>query len=192
MDQYYPAPATDITVGIMGLGQLGLDAAQKLALLGYKVNGWSRSEKHIDSVTCFSGAEAFDAFLSQTDILVNLLPLTADTRDILCRQTFEKLRREVMPHGPVVVNAARGGHQNEDDIVACLRDGTLGAASLDVFKTEPLPKESPLWDLDACYITPHIAAISSFEGGVNLVAQQVESFERDGTLKYVVDPARGY
>ncbi|MCF4097480.1 2-hydroxyacid dehydrogenase [Maritalea mediterranea] len=190
--QYYPAPATDIAVGIMGLGQLGADAAEKLVMLGYQVNGWSRSEKQIDGVQSYAGLEQFDRFLADTDILVNLLPLTDDTRDILCRQTFEKLRRDVLPHGPVMINAARGGHQDENDVVECLRDGTLGAASLDVFKTEPLPKDSPLWDLDNCYITPHIAAISSFEGGVNLVAEQLELFERGDALKYIVDPAQGY
>ncbi|WP_027833953.1 2-hydroxyacid dehydrogenase [Maritalea myrionectae] len=190
--QYYPAPATDIAVGVMGLGQLGLDAAQKLTMLGYQVNGWSRRPKEIEGVTSFSGDAGFDQFLAATDILVNLLPLTSDTRDILNRRTFEKLRRDVMPHGPVMINAARGGHQDEDDVVACLKDGTLGAASLDVFKTEPLPKDSPLWDLDNCYITPHIAAISSFEGGVELVARQIESYERDGTLQHVVDPVQGY
>lgn len=190
--QYYPAPATEIAVGVMGLGQLGIDAAQKLVGLGYQVNGWSRSQKDIDGVTSFAGNAEFDAFLQATDILVNLLPLTEETRDILCRKTFEKLRRDVLPHGPVVINAARGGHQNEDELAASLEDGTLGAASLDVFKTEPLPKDSPLWDLDNCYITPHIAAISSFKGGVKLVAEQVERFERDGSLKYVVDPAQGY
>lgn len=190
--QYYPAPATDIAVGVMGLGQLGEDAARKLVTLGYQVNGWSRRPKEIEGVTSFAGDAQFDDFLRGTDILVNLLPLTAETRDILCRKNFEKLRRNVLPHGPVVINAARGGHQDEDDLVACLNDGTLGATSLDVFKTEPLPKDSPLWDLDNCYITPHIAAISSFKGGVRLVAEQVERFERDGSLKYVVDPAQGY
>lgn len=190
--QYYPAPATDIHVGVMGLGQLGTDAVNKLALLGYQVNGWSRSKKQIENVTTYAGADEFDTFLANTDILVNLLPLTPDTQDILCRANFEKLRRSVLPHGPVIINAARGGHQNEDDVAACLQDGTLGAASLDVFKTEPLPNDSPLWDLDNCYITPHIAAISSFEGGVNLVAMQIAQFERDGHLDHVVDPAQGY
>lgn len=190
--QYYPAPANDIAVGVMGMGQLGEDAAKKLVMLGYQVNGWSRRNKDIDGVASFASTGQLDDFLSHTDILVNLLPLTSETENILCRETFEKLRRNVLPHGPVVINAARGGHQDEDDIVACLNDGTLGAASLDVFKTEPLPKDSPLWDLDNCYITPHIAAISSFEGGVNLVADQIARFERGDQLKYIVDPAQGY
>lgn len=190
--QFYPAPASHINVGVMGLGKLGKDAAQKLAMLGYQVHGWSRSEKHIQHVNNYAGAAQFDAFLASTDILVNLLPLTPNTQNILCRANFEKLRRTVLPHGPVIINAARGDHQNEADVAACLQDGTLGAASLDVFKTEPLPDDSPLWDLDNCYITPHIAAISSFEGGVNLVAKQIAQYERDGLLDHVVDPAQGY
>ena len=118
----------------------------------------------------WNGIETFasdelDAFLSRTDILVCLLPLTPETTGILNYELFTKLRRK-LEGGPVIVNAARGGHQVETDIVKALSDGTLGAASLDVFQVEPLPPDSPLWTLDNAYLTPHIAAISSIAAGV--------------------------
>ncbi len=191
-DQHYPERASTINVGIMGLGQLGADAAEKLNYLGYNVAGWARSAKNIAGIEEFTGAETFDAFLKRTDILVCLLPLTPDTTDILCMNNGKKLRRGHLPGGPCIVNAARGGHQNEDDIVAALLDGTLGAASLDVFKVEPLPSTSALWSFDNCYITPHIAAISGLDAGVRLVTEQITRFEQSGELKHVVDTKRGY
>jgi len=191
-NQYYPERASTINVGVMGLGQLGKDAAQKLTVLGYNVAGWSRNPKGILGIEEFSGSDQFDAFLARTDILVCLLPLTPETQDILCSDTFAKLRRTNLPGGPCIVNAARGGHQKEDDIAMALKDGTLGAASLDVFKVEPLPQDSPLWELDNCYITPHIAAISGLEAGIRLVTSQITRYEQSGELKHVVDVLRGY
>ncbi|MFT6659773.1 2-hydroxyacid dehydrogenase [Maritalea sp.] len=191
-DQYYPERASTINVGIMGLGQLGKDAAEKLNFLGYNVAGWSRSPKAIAGIEEFSGTAEFDLFLARTDILVCLLPLTPETHDILCMETFKKLRCGHLPGGPCIVNAARGGHQNEHDIAAALQDGTLGAASLDVFKTEPLLADSPLWALDNCYITPHIAAISGLKAGVRLVTSQITQYEASGDLKHIVDVSRGY
>ncbi|WP_127144424.1 2-hydroxyacid dehydrogenase [Pelagibacterium montanilacus] len=190
--QLYPPPATAISVGIMGMGQLGVDAARKLVMLGFKVNGWSRTEKHVDGVTRYAGDETFDAFLGATDILVNLLPLTADTRGILNYATFKKLRRGTLIGGPVVVNAARGGHQKEADIIKALEDGTLSAASLDVFETEPLPKDSPLWTLENCFVTPHIAAISSERNGARYFSQMLLDHEAGKPLRNVVDRERGY
>ena len=159
--QFYPPAAQETTVGIMGMGVLGQDAAARLVPLGFNLRSWSRTPKQIDGVEGFAGEEAFDAFLSGTDILVNLLPLTPETEGILNYETFTKLRRDRLAGGPVIINAARGGHQKEADIARALGDGTLGAASLDVFEVEPLPQGSPLWDIGNCYITPHIAAISN-------------------------------
>lgn len=190
--QLYPPPATTIAVGIMGLGVLGEDAARKLKVLGFTVNGWSRSPKSIAGVTSFAGLDAFADFLAATDILVNLLPLTEATRGILNMATFKGLRRGKLAGGPVVVNAARGDHQSEADLTTALEDGTLGAASLDVFEVEPLPKHSPLWTLDNCYITPHIAAISNDANGVRYVSQMLMAHERGAPLTNVVDRARGY
>ncbi|WP_404400024.1 2-hydroxyacid dehydrogenase [Pelagibacterium halotolerans] len=190
--QLYPPPATDIAVGIMGLGVLGEDAARKIKMLGFTVNGWSRTPKSIGGVVSFAGAESVPDFLAATDILVNLLPLTEETRGILNTKTFKGLRRGKLPGGPVVVNAARGGHQVEADIVAALEDGTLGAASLDVFEIEPLPKTSPLWTLPNCYITPHIAAVSNEANGVRYFSEMLTAHERGEPLANLVDRGRGY
>ena len=191
--QLYPAPAWDANVGIMGLGQLGLDAIRHLKVFGYRLRGWSRSPKTIEGVEVFTGPEQFEAFLSGTDILVNLLPLTAETRGILNYETFSKLRRDGLDgEGPVIVNAARGGHQKEADILRALEDGTLKAASLDVFETEPLPLDSPLWQRDDVYITPHIAAASSERTGVAYFSRVIREHEAGKPLPNVVDISRGY
>lgn len=191
-EQIKPPLARDVTVGIMGMGELGQRAAQSLGPLGFALRGWSRSRKSIDGVTSFAGPDGFDAFLGGTDILVNLLPLTPDTAGILNRTTFGKLRRGVLPGGPVVINAARGKHQREADLVDALRDGTLGAAGLDVFETEPLPADSPLWDIENCYITPHISAVSDIRSCVDYFTRIIQAHEGGGALPHVVDRARGY
>ncbi|MGN6683788.1 MAG: 2-hydroxyacid dehydrogenase [Devosia sp.] len=188
--QLYPPAAGETNVGIMGLGVLGVDAAQKLVGLGFSVLGWSRSPKQIAGVRTFAG-DALDAFLSETDILCCLLPLTPDTTGILNYGLFKTLRRK-LDGGPVIVNAARGGHQVEADIVRALTDGTLGAASLDVFESEPLSPQSPLWALDNAYLTPHIAAISNIDAGVTYFAAIIGAHEKGEALPNVVDRQRGY
>jgi glyoxylate/hydroxypyruvate reductase A len=188
--QFYPPDSANTNVGVMGLGVLGADAAQKLRELGFSVLGWSRSPKAIEGIRTFSG-DQLDAFLAETDILCCLLPLTPDTNGILNYELFKKLRRK-LEGGPVIVNAARGGHQVEADIVRALTDGTLGAASLDVFQSEPLSPDSALWALDNAYLTPHIAAISNIEAGVRYFSQIVRDHEAGRALPNVVDPRRGY
>ncbi|KFC61303.1 D-3-phosphoglycerate dehydrogenase [Devosia sp. LC5] len=191
-DQLYPPAASQTAVGIMGMGVLGQDAAKRLKPQGFALRSWSRTPKAIEGVEGFAGTEQFDAFLAGTDILVNLLPLTPETTGILNYETFSKLRRGGLEGGPVIINAARGGHQREADIVRALADGTLGAASLDVFETEPLPANSPLWGIENCYITPHIAAISSETAGVAYYARIIAEHEAGKPLINVVDRTRGY
>ena len=190
--QLYPPAAWEATVGVMGLGVLGLDAIRHLRVFGYKLRGWSRTKKEIEGVETFAGDGAFEAFLSGTDILVNLLPLTPQTQGILNYETFSKLRRGGLTDGPVVINAARGGHQREADLHRALTDGTLRAASLDVFEVEPLPKHSPLWELPNCVITPHIAAASSEVTGVAYFSKVIVDHEAGVPLPNVVDVTRGY
>jgi len=185
-------PASAISVGIMGLGTLGANAAEVLARIGFRVAGWSRNRKRIDGIECFHGQEQLDAFLERTDILVCLLPLTPDTRHILDRGLFAKLNRNSPLGAPVLINAGRGGLQNEADILACLDDGTLGAASLDVFADEPLPANSPFWTHPKVILTPHNAADTDADEISKYVARQIERFEAGGPLEHVVDPARGY
>jgi len=181
-----------ISVGIMGLGELGAHAAGVVKAIGFRVSGWSRSPKEIAGIQCFHGAAQFDAFLRQTDILVSLLPLTADTRHILNRGVFEKLNRTSPMGAPVLINAGRGGLQNETDILQCLDDGTLGGASLDVYATEPLPPDSRFWTHPKVVLTPHNAADTDADEISKYVAQQIERFEAGGELENVVDRRRGY
>jgi len=185
-------PASAISVGIMGLGALGANAAVSLRHLGFRVAGWSRSPKRIDGVECFHGTVQLDAFLQRTDILVCLLPLTSDTRHILNRGLFAKLNRNGPIGAPVLINAGRGGLQNEADILQCLDDGALGAVSLDVFADEPLPADSPFWSHPKVVLTPHNAADTDPDAISKYVADQIERFEAGGRLENVVDPARGY
>jgi glyoxylate/hydroxypyruvate reductase A len=190
--QLYPPASWHISVGIMGLGALGQDAIRHLKVSGYQLRGWSRSPKTIEGVETFAGPGQFDAFLAGTDILVNLLPLTPETTGILNYTTLSKLRRDGLDGGPVLINAARGGHQKDADIVRALQDGTLAAASLDVFEVEPLPQDSPLWGLDNCYFTPHIAAASSETTGVAYFSKAIRDHEAGLPLPNVIDRERGY
>ena len=186
-----PPKASEVRVGIMGFGVLGQDAARKLRTMGFEVAGWSRGRKPADDFQVFAGDE-LDAFLARTDILVCLLPLTPGTRGILNRGLFEKLAHDGRLGGPVVVNAGRGGLQVEADILACLDDGTLKAATLDVFETEPLPADSPLWTHPRVTVTPHNAAVSEPDATARYIVDQIRRFERGEPLPNVVDRARGY
>ena len=185
-------PASAISVGIMGLGTLGSDAADALRRLGFRVGGWSNSPKAIAGIECFHGKGELDAFLQRTDILVCLLPLTPDTRHILNRDLFTRLNRTCPIGAPVVINAGRGGLQNEADILACLDDGTLGAASLDVYAKEPLPSDSPFWTHPKVMLTPHNAADTDPDEISRYVARQIARYEAGGALENLVDRARGY
>jgi glyoxylate/hydroxypyruvate reductase len=185
-------PASALSVGILGLGTLGSDAADALRRLGFRVSGWSNSPKQIDGIACFHGKAQLDAFLQQTNILVCLLPLTPETRHILNRGLFTKLNRNSPLGAPVLINAGRGGLQAEADILDCLDDGTLGAASLDVFAMEPLPADSRFWTHPNVVLTPHNAADTDPDEISKYVARQIESFEAGARLENVVDPARGY
>jgi glyoxylate/hydroxypyruvate reductase A len=185
-------PASAISVGIMGLGTLGANAAELVKRLGFRVAGWSRNPRQIDGIACFHGQTQLDAFLQRTDILVCLLPLTPDTRHILNRKLFSKLNRDSPMGAPVLINAGRGGLQNEADILECLDDGTLGATSLDVFAQEPLAADSPFWPHPKVVLTPHNAADTDADEISKYVARQIERFEAGGELENVVDPVRGY
>jgi glyoxylate/hydroxypyruvate reductase A len=185
--------ARDVRVGILGLGVLGADAAVKLKVVGFDVAGWSRNPKRLPGVASFAGEAELPAFLARTDILVCLLPLTPQTRGILNRNLFEGLARDGrLGGGPILLNAGRGGLQNEEDILACLDDGTLQAASLDVFATEPLPADSPLWEHPRITVSPHNAAISEPSAVAAYVARSVQAFERGEGLENVVDRMQQY
>ncbi|MEA2836441.1 MAG: glyoxylate/hydroxypyruvate reductase [Bradyrhizobium sp.] len=188
----YQWPASAVTVGIMGLGNLGTHAAAALKILGFKVSGWSRLAKDIPGVTCFHGKDGLKRFLEQTNILVCLLPLTAETRHILDRKLLSMLDRNSPLGAPVLINAGRGGLQREAELLDCLNDGTLGAATLDVFETEPLPKDSPFWTHPKVLLTPHNAADTDPDAISRYVAAQIARHEAGHALENVVDMKRGY
>jgi glyoxylate/hydroxypyruvate reductase A len=185
-------PANAISVGLMGLGVLGANAAEILRRIGFRVAGWSRSERRVEGVECFHGNGGLAPFLQRTDILVCLLPLTQETRHILNRSVFEKLNRTSPMGAPVLINAGRGGLQNEADLLACLDEGMLGAASLDVFAQEPLPADSPFWTHPRVVLTPHNAADTDPDEISKYVARQIARYETGGALENVVDRKRGY
>lgn len=184
--------AGDVRVGLLGLGELGRDAAEVLARIGFQVAGWSRSPRQLPGIACFHGEDGIAAFLARTDILVALLPLTPETRGILSRRLFSGLARDGVLGAPVLINAGRGGLQVETDILSALDDGTLGAATLDVFETEPLPASSRLWSHPKVTVTPHNAADSSPGAIADDVAAQILAFEAGQSLRGIVDRAKGY
>lgn len=184
--------ASELTVGMMGYGVLGQHCAGILQAIGYEVIAWSRSAKDGGNVPVYAGEEEKAAFLAKTDILVVLLPFTPATYEILNADLFAALSQDSPLGGPVIINGGRGGLQNEDDVVAALKSGALAGASLDVFKTEPLPADSPLWDAPNLVLTPHVAAISEPRAVARYVVAQMDAFERGDPMTNIVDRHRGY
>jgi glyoxylate/hydroxypyruvate reductase len=187
-----PPAAGEVRVGIMGFGVLGQDAARKLMMMGFNVAAWSRTAKDAEGFEIYSGEDGLSAFLARTDILVSLIPLTSDTHGILNRSLFEKLAHDGSLGGPVLINAGRGKLQVEADILACLDDGTLKAATLDVFEVEPLPQDSLLWTHPRVTISPHNAATSEPEATARYIAGQIRRHEAGEPFENIVDRARGY
>jgi len=174
-------------VGLMGLGVLGSDAARALTALRFDVASWTRTPKEMPGVTGFHGADGLDAFLARTEILVALMPLTDATRGILNASLFAKL-----PQGAGLINAGRGGLQVETDIIAALDSGQLSEAVLDVFTTEPLPADNPLWTHPKVTITPHNAALTGAATGAREVAANLKRVLAGEPPHNIVNPSAGY
>ena len=191
-DAFTQHAAKDMTVGIMGLGVLGKDATKKLGVMGFQVRGWSRSAKAVEGVACFAGPTQLDKFLGGTDILVSLLPATKETDGIISRALISKLSRKGPFGAPILINAGRGRQQNEDDILACLDDGSLYAATLDVFRQEPLPASSRLWNHPRVVISPHVAADSDPATICTYIARQIDAHESGKILQNQIDIRSGY
>ncbi|WP_303853675.1 glyoxylate/hydroxypyruvate reductase A [Salinicola salarius] len=180
-------PATQRRVGVMGLGNLGGTAARTLASLGFETLGWSRTRHEIDGVTTYAGDGEFADFLARCDILVCLLPLTEATTGILDARLFARL-----PQGASVINAGRGPHLVEGDLLDALESGQLSHATLDVFHVEPLPSEHSFWAHPAITVTPHIASLIDAPTGSRIVAANIERFEATGYVEDLADAERGY
>jgi glyoxylate/hydroxypyruvate reductase len=183
LDAVHPS---ERSVGVMGLGVFGSDIVQKLLTLGFKVCGWSRTRKVIDGCDCFAGKDELPAFLARAEILVNVLPLTDETRGILGKPLFARL-----PGRGALIHLGRGGHLIERDLIDALDAKRLDWAMIDVFPTEPLPVDSPLWAHPKILVTPHIAAIGSDRTEQQILAS-FQAFERGEEPPGRVDLSAGY
>jgi glyoxylate/hydroxypyruvate reductase A len=177
----------EVTVGIMGLGELGTQLAGDLVRFGFNVRGWARSEKSMTGVYCFAGDKDLASFLSGTELLVCLLPLTPATLGILNKKLFAKL-----PQGAYVINVARGGHLVEEDLLEVLDQGQLSGAFLDVFAQEPLPEDHPFWQHPKIDMSPHIASVSDVNSVVPQLLDNYRRLEKGQPLQNLVSKSRGY
>ncbi|MBA4114094.1 MAG: glyoxylate/hydroxypyruvate reductase A [Verminephrobacter sp.] len=182
-----PRLRQDFPVGVMGLGVLGERVAQALAQFEFPVNGWSRSPKAMGGIRTFSGQNGFHDFLAASRVLVNLLPLTPDTQDILNRDTLSRLQP-----GGYLINVARGAHLVDDDLLALLESSHLAGATLDVFRTEPLPAGHPFWTHPRIVATPHTSARTLRDESIAQIARKMLALQRGEAVAGVVDPGRGY
>lgn len=174
-------------VGVMGLGVLGERVARALRVFDFPVHGWSRTPKAIEGVFTHSGEVGLETFLSASRVLVNLLPLTPDTQDILNRHTLGRLQP-----GGYLINVARGAHLVEADLLALLDSGQLAGATLDVFRTEPLPPEHPFWTRPQITLTPHTSARTLRDESIAQIAGKIRALEAGQPIAGVVDAIRGY
>jgi len=174
-------------IGIMGLGTIGQDAARKFAMLGFPTQGWSRTAKTVPGVETFHGREALTKFLGRTNILVNVLPLTRETRGIMDKTLFAAL-----PKGAFVINMGRGGHVLDEDLLAALDSGHLAGAALDVFNTEPLPADHPYWAHPKVHITPHMAGYTNPRTASPGVIENIKRLRAGQPLINTVDAKSGY
>lgn len=179
--------ASDKTVGILGLGNLGIEAAHVLNTFGFNVAGWSRSPKDVKDVRCFAGEEGLKEIFEKSDILVSLLPLTPQTRGLLSRNLFSRCK-----NGSGFINFGRGAVVNSEDLLVALDKGHVDHAVLDVFETEPLPQDDPFWTHQKVTVLPHISAPTDIDTASSIVAANLLTFRETRELPQTVDKKRGY
>ncbi|MGB4927769.1 MAG: glyoxylate/hydroxypyruvate reductase A [Giesbergeria sp.] len=182
-----PRLRQEFPVGVMGLGVLGERVAKALTHFDLPVNGWSRSPKALDGVRTFSGPAGMSDFLAASRVLVNLLPLTPETDNILNRASLSRLQA-----GGYVINVARGAHLVDGDLIALLDSGHLAGATLDVFRTEPLPADHPFWSHPRITLTPHTSARTLRDESITQMVGKIVALERGEAIAGIVDPVRGY
>ena len=174
-------------VCLLGLGNIGLEVAAYLNKLDFTVYGWSRSQKHIKNVKTFHGEQSLEDAVCDADYIVCLLPLTKETENILNEPLFNKAK-----NGAYLINAGRGGHLNEDDLMTALYKDHLSGACLDVFRTEPLPDDHPFWRHPKIHLTPHTASLTNLEKAAAQIIENYQNMKNNRPLLNRVDPAKGY
>jgi glyoxylate/hydroxypyruvate reductase A len=182
-----PYAKADFTVGVLGLGKLGVPVLQAVRALGFPVRGWSRSPKDLPGVDCFAGMDALDDFLAGSRVLVSLLPLTFETTNLL-----DRARLSALPQGAYLINVARGAQVAEADLLALIQSGHLAGATLDVFRQEPLPAQHPFWHAPRITITPHVSALTLHDEAARQIAGKIAALERNEPIADVVDLTLGY
>lgn len=182
-----PRLRSDFPIGVMGLGVLGERVARALAQFDFPINGWSRTPKAIAGVRAFTGAEQFNDFLVASRVLVNLLPLTPETANVMNKDTLGRLQP-----GAYVINVARGAHLVEEDLLALIDSGHVAGATLDVFRTEPLPAGHAFWNHPRITVTPHTSARTLRDESIAQIARKMAALERGEAVAGIVNPARGY
>ena len=182
-----PRERSQFPVGVLGLGVLGQRVARALRGFEFPVNGWSRQHRTLEGVQCFAGLDQLTDFLAASRVLVNLLPLTPETRDILNRENLSTLQP-----GGSVINVARGAHLVDADLLALIDEGHLAGATLDVFRTEPLPGDHPFWTHPAITVTPHTSARTLRSESIAQIAGKIRALEQGAPIAGIVDPLRGY
>jgi glyoxylate/hydroxypyruvate reductase A len=177
----------DFAVGVLGMGVLGTRVLQALREFGFPLRAWSRTEKFIDGVQCYHGADGLDTFLRGARVTVCMLPLTPETTNILNRGNMSKL-----PRGAYLINVARGAHLAEPDLLTLVKSGHIAAATLDVFRNEPLPVQHPFWQEPRITITPHISALTLRRESVQQIAGKIRLLERGEPVADVINRLHGY
>lgn len=174
-------------ITILGMGELGRACGQALAGLGFPVTGWSRRPKQVSGLTCLHGQDGLEAALARAQILVLLLPLTADTENLM-----DGRRLEMLPRGAVVINPGRGPLIDDAALLAALDAGQVGHATLDVFRVEPLPEGHPFWAHPRVTVTPHIASETRCTTAAQVIAENIRRGQTGLLLLHLVDRAAGY
>jgi len=182
-----PRFRADFPVGVMGLGVLGERVAKALQVFEFPVLGYSRSPKDLPGIRSFNGAQGLPDFLQATRVLVNLMPLTPQTENILNHSTLSQLQK-----GGYLINVARGKHLVEEDLITLIDSGHLAGATLDVFRTEPLPADNPLWAHPKITVTPHTSARTLREESIAQIVGKIQALQRGEPINGVVDSQRGY